>query len=92
MSGVEMTPEAEALVARLMQQSASEYQAVTQQLIEALQYDNAKLTAELQLIRENISKMLDAPYVPNTAYLRNLLWPSREEIIEIVDRDRAQAN
>jgi len=87
-----LPPEAHALVAQLVQLSYNDYAATSQQLIENLQHQVAMLEVELDLIRGNVGKLANIPYAPNIGYILELLHPSRDEVKEIVDRDRAQSN
>jgi len=88
----ELPPEAYELIVKLMQVSYNDYAATTQQLIQGLQYENELLRAELNLIRGNIARLTEAPYAPNPGYVYKLLWPSKEEIKDIVDLDKARSD
>ena len=84
----ELPPEAMGLVAQLVQRNYDSYAATTQQLLEGLQDENAKLRAERDLIREGVEHAIDGSYMPTSALLLRLLYPSREEIAQRVEEER----
>lgn len=87
-----LPPEAMGLVAQLVQQNYDDYAATTQRLLEGLQDENLKLTAELHLIRTNMSAILSGAFMPTSGYLSGLLWPSREEILDQVEQIKKVVN
>lgn len=79
---IPLPPEAMGLVAQLIQHNYDSYAATTQQLLEGLMDENAKLRAERDLIREGINQALANIYTPSPNYILGLLFPSRELIAE----------
>lgn len=72
------------LVAALMTASMMATAAETDQVINALQYRAARAEAELDLVRQSVSTLLEGPYMPMPDALRNALWPARETIDEVL--------
>lgn len=85
---ISLPPEAHALVAQMIQHNYNDYAAVSQQLIEGLTDENAKLRAERDLIRERIEHAIDGAYMPTSALLFRLLYPSHEEIAQRVEDEK----
>lgn len=87
-----LTPGAVDLVAKLVQSNYDSYAAVSQQLIDGLTEENAKLRAELALIRADICLVLSGVFMPTGGHLLGLLWPSQEEILQHIEREKGMAS
>lgn len=80
--GVMLTP----FVAQLMEAGMEHTHQVTNRVIDQLEYNNARLQAALDLVRESIEDACDRPWTPNPRYLTGLLYPSQEAIEARVKR------
>lgn len=68
------------LIASLMEASMAQTHAVTDSLIDSLTHRAKRAEAQLQIVREVVTALLDGPWMPTPDAIRSALWPSRETV------------
>lgn len=84
----ELPPEANTLVVQLMSHSRQETTTLMQQIIDRQEDDLARVCAEFELVRENITRACRAPVMHNPRYIESLLWPLGDEVYARVMRNK----
>jgi hypothetical protein len=77
---VEMSPEVDALVSKLMMHSANDRANINRQLSDSYQHQAEFLKAKLELIQVRIDNALNGRFKPTDRFLLDMLYPSNKEV------------
>lgn len=82
---VDEQPPFSPLVAAVLTKMFADSAATTNALLDSYKHRADRAEAELQLVRERISALLDGPYMPTPDELLRSLRPSRDEVDALLD-------